>query len=341
MNVHREKCNSITTALVLTVLLVISACTDSQNISKAQLEDYASQNTANQDITALNQKLFSAAGAGSETSAYLLGHGDLIVVTVFEAEELKTEVRVSARGFITLPLLGQVKVEDLTVRQAETLIEDLYREKYIKDPHVSVFIEENYSQRITLLGEIKNPGTYDYLSKQRLLDVLVLGGGLGEQAGRVVQIRRVDRGSGDQKVIMVDMDKLIEEGQSRLNIEINGGDVIFVPQSGVYFVDGAVRRPGSFPIRHNTTVQEAVQTAGGLRPYGDPSNVFLVRNLPTGKKEVIEIDLEDRAKGEIELKDRDVIFANSSSWGKFKYGAGISVGFPGVFSFGYKNPGGY
>ena len=63
----------------------------------------------------------------------------------------------------------------------------MYKRSFIKDPHVSIFVEEQISQRITLVGQFKNPGTYDYLSNQRLLDVIALGGGLSERAGQVVQ----------------------------------------------------------------------------------------------------------------------------------------------------------
>ena len=91
---------------------------------------------------------------------------------------------------MTLPLLGSVLVDGLSAREAEEMIENLYRVRYIKDPHVSIFVEEHFSRRVTLMGQFRNPGTYDYLSKQRLLDVMALGGGLSDIAGRVVQVRR-------------------------------------------------------------------------------------------------------------------------------------------------------
>ena len=282
--------------------------------------------------------MFSTVSINNDPGDYLLGHGDLLQVTVFEVEELKTEVRVSSRGFITLPLLGQLKVKGRSVREAELLVEELYRKSYIKKPHVTIFVKENFSQRITLVGQVKNPGTYDYLAKQRLLEVLVLSGGLSDKAGLIAQIRRKGESNGEQNVFMVDLDKLIREGQDGLNIEINGGDVIFIPEAGAFFVDGAIRRPGSYPIRQRTTLREALQTAGGLQPWADPKEVLLVRYLTTGKKEIIKIDLTGSKKEEVQIKDRDVIFADSSFWGKLKSGSGISFGIPGIFGIGYRNP---
>jgi len=317
---------------------ICTGCAGRQETRESLIDGYNAQKDTYHEIHALNQKLFATVSINNDPGDYLLGHGDLLQVTVFEVEELETEVRVSSRGFITLPLLGQLKVKGRSVREAELMIEDLYRKSYIKNPHVSIFVKENFSQRITLVGQVKNPGTYDYLAKQRLLEVLVLSGGLSDNAGRIAQIRRKGESNGEQNVFMVDLDKLINEGQDGLNIEINGGDVIFVPEAGVFFVDGAVRRPGSYPIRQSTTLREALQTAGGLQPWADPKEVLLVRYLTTGKKEIIKIDLTGPKKEEIQIKDRDVIFADTSTWGKLKSGGWINFGIPGVFGIGYRNP---
>ncbi len=70
----------------------------------------------------------------SDPSDYLLGAGDLLQISVFEAEELNAKVRVSSRGYVTLPLIGSVRVKGLSAREAEQKIEELYRERYIKNP---------------------------------------------------------------------------------------------------------------------------------------------------------------------------------------------------------------
>ena len=165
------------------------------------------------EIAQLNEKLLASARVNSDPSDFLLGPGDLLQIKVFEAEELNTTVRVSSRGHVTLPLLGAVSVKGMSAREAEETIENKYREHYIKDPHVSIFVQEHFSQRITLMGQFRNPGTYDYLSRQRLLDVMALGGGLSEKAGRVVQIRRYGGSPESHSVFFVDLDQLFGRGQ--------------------------------------------------------------------------------------------------------------------------------
>jgi polysaccharide export outer membrane protein len=214
----------------------------------------------------------------------------------------------------------------------------LYRARYIKDPHVSIFVEEHFSRRITLMGQFRNPGTYDYLAKQRLLDVMALGGGLSEKAGRVVQVRRYGGTAEGQNVFIVDLEQLVKEGRSDLNIEINSGDVLFVPEAGTFFVDGAVRRPGSYYIQHTTTVHEALLEAGGMAPYADKNQATLIRYTEKGSREIIKLDLTDPQTLELEIKDRDVLITEASVYGKLVHGVGINIGIPGFGGVGYKNP---
>jgi polysaccharide biosynthesis/export protein len=284
----------------------------------------------------LNERLLAAAQVNVDPSDYLLGAGDLIQVTVFESDELNAKVRISSRGFITLPLLGQVVVKGLSAREAEVHVEKLYQEKYIKHPHVSVFVEEHFSQRITLIGQFKTPGTYDYLSKMRLLDVMALAGGLGEKAGHTAQIRR--RGlSGEDITILIDLEKIINEGQSELNIEMNGGDVVFVPEAGMFFVDGAVRSPGAYPIKQRTKLGEALMVAGGVAPYAKTDTIVLVRHLSDGERKVLELNMNDLEVQQTPIYDRDLILVRSNSVSRFFYGFGLSIGIPGGAGFGYSN----
>jgi polysaccharide export outer membrane protein len=191
------------------------------------------------------------------------------------------------------------------------------------------------------MGQFKNPGTYDYLSKQKLLDVMALGGGLSDKAGLVVQIRKSSGSPDGQGVFFVDLDQLIKEGKSELNIKINAGDVLFVPEAGVFFVDGAVRKPGSYHIKHQTTVQEAFVEAGGLRPYANKDQAVLVRYGENDERQMIKLDLSQPDTLEMEIKDRDVLIAESSTFGKLVHGMGFYIGLPGLGGIGYQDPGRY
>ncbi len=291
------------------------------------------------EVRSLNQQILAAAQVNTASGDYLLGPGDLLDIKVFESERLSTTVRVSSRGFVTLPLLNQVYVEGMSAREAEKTIEDMYKVNYLKDPHVSIFVKEHVSQRITLVGEFKKPDTYDYFTKMRLLGVLAMGGGLSEKAGTTVQIRRVSGAKdGESQLLVVDLDKLVRDGQSELNVEILGSDVIFVPEAGTFLVEGAVRNPGAYPINKSLNVREAVGVAGGFKPYAIQDKIALIRYTEdSDKPEIREISFETDDYASIVLKDGDVLLALASGWSKFVSGAGLRLGLPWL-GVGYENP---
>jgi polysaccharide biosynthesis/export protein len=280
------------------------------------------------EINELNEKILIKAQMAVEPGEILIGEGDLLQISVFEAKELDKTVRVNSRGFISLPLVGEFQVSGLTAIEAEEKIEEMYELRFIKDPHVSVFIEEQISQRITLVGQFKNPGTYDYLSSQRLLDVIALGGGLSERAGQIVQVRRTRYVQGEPNTFIVDLDQLIKEGNVELNIRLNGGDILFVPEAGVFFVDGAVKRPGAYPIKHQTVVQEGLVEAGGFEAYAKKNIIKLVRISETGDRKIIDLDLSKADSKELALKDRDILIVGESTFGLV--GRGFSISFLGT-----------
>jgi len=325
-------------AFSLVVCILAISCTTGQQYQALPVDSHSVSSLQNDETEALNNQILSAASFNTDPSDYLLGAGDLLQISVFESKDLDTKARVSSRGYITLPLIGQMKVKGMTAREAEVKIEQAYKQKYLKDPHISIFVQEHFSQRVTLMGQFKNPGTFDYLSKMRLLDVLALGGGLTDQAGRTAQVRRMPSGDSPSKTFLVDLDMMIREGHSELNIEINGGDVIFVPEAGVYFVDGAVGRPGAYPIKRSTNLVEALAQAGGLKPYAKGDSVILVRYLGNGDRKVLDLDLKDREVQETLIADRDVILIKASGFGKAMHGFGFSFGIPGLASFGYSDP---
>jgi polysaccharide export outer membrane protein len=313
--------------LLIGISLFFSACASTKpadanrQADEPHLVDYS---LGEDEISRMNEMILSQVQMNAEPGEYLLGEGDLLRISVFEAKELDTKVRVSSRGFITLPLIGTVDVKGLTAMEAEEKIETLYQKRYIKNPHVSIFVEEHISQRITLVGQFKNPGTYDYPAKQRLLDTIALGGGLSETAGQMVQIRKSRRTQGQPDVVMVDLDRLIKKGDVQLNIEINGGDVIFIPEAGVFFVDGAVKRPGAYAIKHRTIIQEALVEAGGIESWAVKDRVKLVRMTPTGEREIVDLDLGQPGVKEMAVNDRDILIVDESGVAGFR-GFSVSI----------------
>ena len=172
---------------LILVVQVLAGCTLKGPQATARLQDVIATTggtSEQKEIREMNEKLFASLSGASQPGDYVITSGDLLEVTVFEATELKREARVGARGAVTLSLLGPVQVMGLTTAEAEKRIEDLYRAKYLHDPHVSIYIKEQQGQKVTLVGSVKKPGTYDYPARRRLLDALALAEGFDDKAGK-------------------------------------------------------------------------------------------------------------------------------------------------------------
>src|SRR5882757_5842 len=128
--------------------------------------------------------------ANANAREYTIGTDDVLDVNVFEAQELNREVRVSASGEISLPLLGGVRAAGLTPRELEKSLEQLLRQKYMKDPHTGVFVREMQSHAVSVMGAVRKPGTFQISSGKTLLEILSLAEGLAEDAGEEVTILR-------------------------------------------------------------------------------------------------------------------------------------------------------
>ncbi len=328
---------------ILFLCLLFSGCAEERFTSNTELKEFKADELAFANKADRQEMITSVLTVPPEQTEYLIGPSDLLTVTVFETEDLNAEARVSSRGYISLPILDRVNVLDLTVAEAEEKIETLLKEKYLQNPHVSVFIKDRVSNQITLVGSFNKPGNYDFVSGRRLLDIIAVAEGMTDNAAAIAYLTREDRKTGKQQYYVVDLEALVKDGNMDYNVAISGGDVIFIPEAGKCFVDGAVRKPGSYPVKGDMTITEAIVLAGGLASYADNDKIKLVRYNGNGKRVIISLSFNDLQEGlgdTIKIKDQDVIFAESSSSGLFSTGMGFTLGFMGT-GIQYKNPEAY
>jgi len=308
----------------------------------------ASQSSESAGSIALNSKIISTASQTVGIAGdYIIGPGDLLAISVLDLSEVeKLKIRVSAEGFIRLPLVDLVNVKDLTARQLEAKLADLFGKEYLHDPQVSVFIEEYRSQRASVLGEVNKPGIYEVNDRRMLTDMLAQAGGLSKDADRVVYLLRkngnggaVSASNGD--LLMIDLDQLLLGVDPSLNVRVNSGDVISVPKSGEFLLGGAVKKAGPYPLKGKLTIDQAIHFGEGLKPEADLSDIEVLRfNGP--KAELLKIDLEQlqkEGKAGLLLQKNDVVFVGRSGPKTVLYGAidfittVVRVGFSGGMAF--------
>ncbi len=90
-----------------------------------------------------------------------LGPGDLIEVSVYNVPELAIKARVGNSGDLHLPLIDYVHVEGLTLEEAQKLIQKRLEEGgFVRNSHVTIFVDQAASQGVTIIGEVGRPGIY-------------------------------------------------------------------------------------------------------------------------------------------------------------------------------------
>lgn len=219
---------------------------------------------------------------------YLVGSQDVLRITVYEHPDLTTVVRVGEEGKITFPLIGELEVKNLSVQQIEKKIAERLSEGYISNPQVSVFIEQYKGQKATVIGEVTKPGQYEITGPTSVLDAISMALGMTKDAGYTITLLRKDLASGNinYKKISIDVDRLFRDGEFNQNVQLQGGDVIYVPRVDFFYIYGEVNRPGVYRIEKGLTVKRAISIAGGFTPKASKNRIDVTRRQ--GGKDIIK-----------------------------------------------------
>jgi polysaccharide export outer membrane protein len=207
---------------------------------------------------------------------------------VYDNPDLETTARVSGKGTILFPLIGELNIEGLTISEVASKISQKLANGFILHPQVSVFVEEFRSKRAIIMGEVKLPGLYELSGTTSLVELISKAGGLTADAGSEITIKRknVDN-PGQDDLITVDLKTLLEKQESSPNVPILDGDSVFVPRAGVFYVTGQVKRPDAYKYENGTTVIKAITMAGGFTELASQKRVRLIRKV-NGVETVIE-----------------------------------------------------
>lgn len=248
--------------------------------------------------TVLGLFLWAAAVAvyaqSANAPADKVGVGDAVRVMVFQQPDLTTEARVSERGTISMPLVGEVKVAGLTPNAAASQIaSQLKSGKFLKNPQVSLAVTTLRSRQVNVLGMVPRPGRYPLdESSSHLADVIAAAGGVAPGGAELVTVVREGKA---QKVDVM-----------AKNFPLMNGDTIQVERAPVFYIYGEVVRGGSYPLVPNMTVMQAIAAGGGMTPRGSERRLKLRRPAGNGKYVETDANLQDT------LKADDVVYVKES-----------------------------
>ena len=240
-----------------------------------------------------------AAGAQSAVD-YVIGPQDVLSITVFDQADLGGKYSVELDGSFTFPLVGRVQAGGMTIRDFEAELKKRLADGYFRNPQVTVAIEQYRSQRVFVTGEVRNPGAYALTGDMTLIEALAKAGSTTQNASDEVLVVRGARGgqaaaapgAEGRETVRLNLQRLQSGTAASENLDLRDGDTIYVARAELTYVLGQVKNPGSYPIRSDTTLLQALSLAGGVTPTGAMNRTRIVRQR-NGTKTEIKAKLTD------------------------------------------------
>ena len=255
---------------------------------------------------------------GSNLPAEKIGNDDLVGITVYDAPELTRTVRVGTDGTIRLPMLRHhIPAAGLYPAELETAISAALTDgNVLVDPIVTVSVVEYRSRPISVSGAVKKPVTFQATGSVTLLDALAQADGLADNAGAEILVRKNSSAADGKSAMLIQripVKGLMGAEDPALNLHLEGGEDIRVPEAGRVFVLGRVKKPGAFFITDGSesSVMKALALSEGLDTFHSHSAYIYRIEGSTGGRNEIPVDLKkimDRKSPDVALMANDILY---------------------------------
>ncbi len=248
---------------------------------------------------------------------------DRLEISVYDDEDLRRKMPVRPDGKISFPLIGEVTAAGRTPEEVRTELRTRLS-RYVRDPDVTIIVEEFAGTRVLILGEVGRPGIVPVRRNARVMDALAAaggvnvsqpssgGGGGGEQGAdfeRAYLIR-------NDRILGVDFRRLIELGDTTQNILVHEGDLIYIPSTldNEVYVLGVVQSPGTIRFRNRISLVEALSEVGGPKENVTTGTVVVIRDsLTDAKAYSLSLgDILDARARNIPLQRGDIVYVTPS-----------------------------
>lgn len=251
--------------------------------------------------------LFTTNVLAEDDLDYTLGPGDALRIQVFQNPDLLTETRVSEKGFITYPLVGELKVGGLPIADAEKKIAAALKEGgFVRQPQVNIVLLQIRGSQVSVLGEVNRPGRFPLETPSRVSDMLAVAGGATATGDDFAILTGTRNGEPFRKII--DIPELYLGESSEEDILLAGGDVIYVHRAPVFYIYGEAQRPGAYRIERGMTVMQALAQGGGPTLRGSEWRLRLHRASDDGGVKKLSPKMTDAVQPNDILYVRESIF---------------------------------
>jgi polysaccharide biosynthesis/export protein len=237
---------------------------------------------------------------------YLLAPGDILKISVFKNPDLSLDVRVSEAGVIGYPLIGAVPVNGLTLPAAEKKIASMLKDGgFVVNPQVNILLTQGFGDLVSVIGEVNRAGRYAVdAAGGHVSGMLAVAGGITANGGELVTVSGMRNGKPFRHD--VDVVKMSMTGNVAEDLELWGGDTIFVYKLPQFYIYGQVQKPGQYPLLRGMTVMQALATGGGVTGKGTQRGIVRHRRDASGKVKEESVSMDD------DVQDKDVIYVKES-----------------------------
>ena len=180
----------------------------------------------------------------AQDTAYRIGPRDVLTLTIFAGGEKQnvSSMTVSSQGMVNVPFIGSVMAKGLTISQLEDSVTKPLATDYFVNPEVNIVISEYHSLHYFISGAVGSPGLYEMKSRATLLELIAKAGGVSADHGNIAYIlhpssdqtasKKANKNLySDNDPLKIDLNKLLDKGDMNQNVELQSGDVIYIPLS--------------------------------------------------------------------------------------------------------------
>jgi polysaccharide export outer membrane protein len=240
---------------------------------------------------------------------------DLIALSVYDAPELTRTVRVGPEGLIDLPLVKEkIKAAGLLPTELEAVISNSLKDEGILiRPLVTVTIMEYNNRNVSVIGAVHKPLTFQVVGATRLMDAVARAEGITTDAGPELLLAR----AGQPGVLRFNVRLLMSGSDPELNVPLEGGEEIRIPEARKVYVVGDVKKPAAIPVRDpaDCTVLKLLSLVEGTTQYAQPTAWIYRTDPETGVKKEIPIELKKilaRKSPDVSLQADDILYIPDS-----------------------------
>jgi protein involved in polysaccharide export with SLBB domain len=218
---------------------------------------------------------------------YVVGPGDGLAIDLWGGVSQRLLRVVDREGRISLPEAGPLLVSGRTLGDVQMTVQQSLRNQY-RDVSADVSLSRLRTIRVYVVGEVVDPGAYDISSLSTPLNALVAAGGVAKGAS----LRSLKHYRGKQLIEVVDAYDLLLRGVGTDQKRLENGDSLLVPPVGPQVtIEGMVRRPAIYELKGTTTLEEALELAGGILPAAALQHVEVERLVAHQKRTMFSLDL--------------------------------------------------